>query len=551
MGWRDWLRNEPQQAVTPTSVMSWEDVLRRYDLVEVIDDAPEPVVVVADRGRTFVDTADMPTAPMLGELGSSSPSPWVAFSRREYNVTLQGLKGLEQYDRMRKSDGVVRGTLRLIKTPPLAGRWFMQPASTSTRDVNAAEFAWKCLTEYMSISWNQVLNEALLCADFGYYMFEKVWDERVIDGKDRMVWQKLAPRHPMDTKQWVFDAHGGPNGVWMYGTGRDNIDSGASLGVSPTGLATGYQTTNGLLTGVSTDLTTYQHRDIFIPIQKLLVFTFDREASNIEGLSVLRSAYKHWYFKEQLYKIDAIQKERHGIGIPVIKLPPGFTVEDKNFANELGRNLRTNERAHVVLPPNWELIFAKMEGHPVDALASIEMHDKAIRENILASFMEKGTSQEDKQDLFLKATRFLANSVCDTFNDYAIPELINYNFSRVGMPRLKVRRIGEQNDWRTLSFAVRNLIGAKALTPDDKLEAHLREEMDFPEMEPNTARVINDPLARAAMGEGNDPTQPQKPTSQAQAKQDMSKNKVGMPRQTPPSSTPPRGNAGTDQSGGK
>jgi hypothetical protein len=340
--------------------------------------------------------------------------------------------------------------------------------------------------------------------DFGYYMFEKVWEERKIQGQTRMVWKKLAPRHPMDVLEWVFDDNGGPNAVKMI-----NPD-------------------------------TFDPEPIVIPIEKLLVFSFDKEGGNIEGMSILRSSYKHWYYKDKLYMIDAIQKERHGIGVPVIKLPMGFSKTDKLDADQLGRNLRTNERAHVVLPPNWELLFAKLEGQPVNAMESIEHHDKQIQKNALVAFMD-GNAKEEDQTMFLKATRFIADIVAGTFNSYAIPQLIDYNFVRgEKYPKLKARRIGEQADWRTMSFAVRNLIGAGVIIPDDKLEESLREEMDLPKADVATQRVVATPQAPGSGGTAQGPGQ----QKQAGAE------KPGLPRQAAPSANPPAGNSGTDRSGG-
>jgi len=499
------------------------EVLRTHDLVEVVPNGGDPFVIVSQRDPGTVAFRDesgiqfsmgqnvnqLPLDVATMELGTTSPSPFTGFMRNEYNAELRGINGLKKYDMMRRGDGTVRGTLRLVKTPVLAGRWYVEPASDSVRDKNVADFVWKCFTEYMTSSWTQVLTEALLMCDFGYYMFEKVWDNRIIDGQMRTVWQKLAPRHPMDVQEWVYDAHGGPAGVVMY---------------DPDTL----RNPNG----------------IFIPISKLLVFSFDKEGGNMEGISVLRSAYKHWFYKDQLYKIDAIQKERHGIGIPVIKLPPGFTPSDRAIADNLGRNLRTNERAHVVLPPMWELNFAKLEGQPVDALKSIDHHDKEIEKNVLASFLDGGAKDED-QVMFLKATRFIADVVVDTFNSFAIPQLIDYNYSRVGVPKLKVRRIGEQADWRTLSFAIRNLIGAGVIIPDDDLEKHIRDEMDLPPADPSTKRIVKTPQnPNGQQGQqGNAP-------DAAQGNQNGSQ--AGQPRQsaTPPVGTP-SANAGTDKSGGK
>lgn len=512
MGVREWL-GFPSKTDTPTVTETLTGVLEKYDLVEVVPNDGDPFVIVSERGTQLADGGRnvnvTPPEMAIQELGSTSPSPFTSWSRREYNTELLGLQGLRKYDRMRRSDGTVRGTLRLFKTPVLSARWFVEPASDSVKDVKAAEFVWKCFTEYMSCSWSQTLTECMLMADFGYYMFEKVWDVRVINGQERMVLKKLAPRHPMDVQRWLYDSNGGPLAVIMF----PNIPNG---------------------------------EDVIIPIDKLLVFSFDKEAGNIEGVSVLRSAYKHWFYKEQLYKIDAIQKERHGIGIPVIKLPPGYNRDDLRAANDLGRNLRTNERAHVVLPPFWDLIFAKLEGHVVDALQSAEHHNLEIEKNILASFLDssKATKDED-QVMFLKATRFVADIVCDTFNAYQIPQLIDYNFARgVEYPKLKARRIGESADWRTLSFAVRNLIGSGVIRPDDKLEDALRDEMDLPRVDIATIRATatpQNPGGPPQPGGAPDPNAPQNATN----------NQPGQPRQGPPPDGKMGKNVGVDKSGGK
>lgn len=519
MGVREWLGFDSKSAEGVSTTETLTGVLEKYDLVEVVSNDGDPFVIVSERvpgaamqladGGRSVSVTDPTFA--VQELGSTSPSPFASWSRREYNSELMGIQGLMKYDKMRRSDGTIRGIMRLIKTPVLAARWFVEPASDSPADQAAADFIWKCFTDYMSISWSQVLTESMLMCDFGYYMFEKVWTVRTIAGKDKMVLQKLAPRHPMDVMRWEYDTNGGPLAAVMY----PNYVSGP---------------------------------DVIIPIDKLVVFSFDKEAGNIQGISVLRSAYKHWFYKEQLYKIDAIQKERHGIGIPVIKLPPGYNNGDLRAANELGRNLRTNERAHVVLPPFWELLFAKLEGHVVDALKSIEAHNEEIEKSILATFLDASRPTKDEDHvMFLKATRFIADIVCDTFNDYMIPQMIDYNYARgVDYPKLKARRIGESADWRTLSFAVRNLIGAGVIQPDDKLEESLRSEMDLPRFDKATVRTVapaQTPKQPDMSGAAGGP----KPGQQ----QNTNTNTVGQPRQGPPPNGKIGGNAGLDKSGGK
>jgi hypothetical protein len=476
------------------------------------------------------------------ELGSATPSPFTSWVRREYNKDLYGIKGLRIYDRMRKSDGTVRGTMRLAKTPVLAGQWTMKPASQSKKDQQIASFVWKNLTQWTSTSWPQTLTESLLMLDFGYYMFEKVFcpGEQVTndpDARGKIVWQKLAPRHPMDVKEWFFDYEGGPLSVDLW---------------APPVFVPGLQ--GGVFQGFQ--------QWVNIPINKLLVFSFDKEAGNIEGISLLRSAYKHWYYKDNLYKIDAIQKERHGIGVPVIQLPVGYSPQDLANADALGRNLRTNDRAHVVLPPNWVLTFAELKGHPVDCIASINHHDEEIEKQILGQFLTTAQkTDEQDQTLFLKATRFTADIVTDTFNSYAIPQLVDMNWAGVRYPQLVVKRIGEQEDWRTNSFTIRNYVGAGVIVPDQPLEDMLRDELGLPPSDPETSRLIrsteNRNVAQPAPSElpGNPADieaalksgqitqeQYQQMLNQQQAGAGGTQQqgaKPGSPRQTPPGTTPP------------
>jgi len=428
--------------------ISYGELVTEYEIVEANGDYM--LVTPVEQGVVLAEQSIQLAAP-YSEIGSTGiASNYNGFMREEYNAELRDQLGMRKYDKMRRSDASVRSALRLIKTPILSARWFIQPQSESSKDVEIAQHVHHALFHYMSISWTQVLWEALLMLDFGHYAFEKVYIE--YDGK--MYWQKLAPRHPLDEVGWVWDSHGGPVGIRYVGP----------------------------------DLA----RDVYIPVEKLAVFSFDREAGDLRGISALRSAYKHWYFKENLYKIDAIQKERHGVGVPIIKLPPGYSPQDRVTAHELGRNLRSNEKAHVVLPPFWEVMFAKLEGQPVSALESAEHHSNMIFQNILAEFMtaDSASSDDAKMEIFLKSTRYIAEIIRDVFNMYCIPQLVdmNYDVEPGEYPELRVRRIGDTQDWRMISFALRNLIGAQVIQPDDRLDEWAREEMDLPRADPTSAR---------------------------------------------------------------
>lgn len=492
--------------------MNLNEVLNddRYEMVSTVyDPIHGSYIVMAERDPKM--TVGLATR----EMGYSSPSPFTAWTREERVGELRDKLGIRKYYDMKRADGTIRGALRLLKTPVMAARWFVEPASDSTIDKNIAKFVERNLFEKMNVPWHRTLEDALLMCEFGYFPLEKVYDWDPED-PTKLILTKLAPRHPLDIQEWEYDANGGPNGIVMDPTEANGFSN------------------------------------IFIPIEKLVVFVLEQEAGDMRGISILRSAYKHYFYKDTLYKIDAIQKERHGIGIPIIKLPMGFSADDRRLADDLGRNLRTNERAHITVPANWEVMFAKLEGQPVDCLPSIEHHNDQIMQNIIAPFYKDANAKEDSMNMFYKGTRYIASTIADTINRYVIKQLVDFNFTRGKYPILRARRIGENEDLRTWSFAFRNLVGAGAIQPDDELEKFLRVELDLPPIDHATTRLLNAPQNPA------DPTNDEKDIKNQVDTNNLSNPRdtvgpprVGLPRQkTSPPVGPPAKNTGRDRSGG-
>lgn len=432
-------------------------------------------------GQTLPDSAvEPPGAPDYRELGATGVTIYGGVFLEEYLPDLRGRQGTVLYDRMRRSDGQIKGLLRMLKVPLLAAEWYIQPGGTDKASKRNADFMTWAMFERPEHNFTDVLREILSMLEFGFYPFEKVFDLDVWSpGQSRVrkrgraksqrpvvVWKKLAPRSPRTVMRWFFDPQGGFQGFLQQ---RLTANAGFEY--------------------------------VILPANKLMMFTFEGEAGNPEGVSVLRACYKHWFIKDNLIKIDAIQKERHGIGIPEISLPPGFNTSDKQLANEMGRNLRSNEKAHVVKLPGWEINFLELKGQPVDIIKSIEYHDTQMSKSVLSSFLDMGTGASASRgspqlataaiDVFLKSMQHTGDTICDQFNA-GIRELIDFNFSDGEYPELRVRNIGENSEFRTLSVAMRNLVESDVIRPDDILEAWIRDQLDLPERNKATDRVIEE-----------------------------------------------------------
>ncbi len=472
MGIEDWALSSTGQATDSTADSSGvgsDIVLSSSDLPKFLSNLSTTHDVTLHEDGVIATELNERLGPELG----TTRSQWTSYMREEFNPKLRGIEGLKLYDRMRKTDSTVRGSLRTLKTPITGATWFVEAANETPLDIEIAEFVSWNLFRGMTYVWRSILREALVSLDLGFYMFEKVWDIRIVNGEPRAVLKKLAARHPMDVEEWAFDANGGPLGVHLYD-------------------AEG------------------QSDHVYIPIDKLAIFTFDGEAGDITGNSVLRSAYKHWYFKENAYKIDAIQKERHGIGIPIVVLPFGAKTKDRTDAINLARNLRVNEKAYAVLPAGWELMFLKLEGEPVSALETADHHNKMIYQNVLAqamwgsNFGVTSSDAEQAQEIFYKSTRQLAEEMALVMNSFVIPQMVNFNWLGVEeYPQLKVRKLGDVSEARDLSFSLRNYIGAGVIKPDDRLEQWARETIDAPAADTNTTREVAAPQQPKQSTAGN------------------------------------------------
>jgi hypothetical protein len=224
---------------------------------------------------------------------------------------------------------------------------------------------------------------------------------------------------------------------------------------------------------------------IDIPIEKLAIFTFEGNGSSLDGESILRSAYEHWFYKRTLYKIDAIQKERHGIGVPEVELLPGHSPNDKAIAHELARNLRTNEYAYIVRPSTLRVGFAELSGNLVNVLESASHHDLQIMKNVLIQFLEvdiSGTraTSATSADIFMKVMRYVGSYICEIINQFVVPNLVAYNFDTDEFPQLKVRNIGEVKDLQMWAAAMSNLVDKEIITMDDESEDFVREVVQWP-----------------------------------------------------------------------
>lgn len=388
------------------------------------------------------------TGPEIGESGVQIFSGII--TGEEYNRKLSGPRSIAIWDEMRRSDATVGASLRAVKLPIKSAKWFTNAASDETQDVEINEFVkWNF---FERLKWKSILGEVLTHLDFGFSVHEMVFGMEMVNGVERIVLQKIAYRKQTTITKWEAEA-GVPGVTQTLTTGKVN----------------------------------------HIPLNKIIVFTNEQEGDNYEGRSILRAAYKHWFYKDKYYQIDAIGAERQALGVVKIKYPSGATDKQRNAAKSAAANLRANEESYIEEPNGWDINFMDMGAASLkDIQPSIDHHDRQITKNVLAQFLELGSkggsgsraTSEDHSKLFDLASEAVAETIADVFA-YAIKTLVDLNFTVTDYPKMTVGKIGDEKVGE-LADSVTKFEGAGLLTVSDEDEAHVRSLLGFPEMSDDT-----------------------------------------------------------------
>jgi len=405
---------------------------------------------------------------MTKAIGSSGTEIFSGIISEDYNTLLEFPQSVDAFDEMRKGDASVKAILQAVKLPIINGTYFVTPASEDARDIEIAEFVEFALFEHLV--WKNFLRHMLVAFDFGFMCFEKVYMKM----DDKILFRKIAPRLPKSVQSWLTDKKDGGD--------ADNP---------------------GIEQQILNDLRGKDSAIVKIPSAKVFRITIDQEGDNYQGISLLRSAYKHWYFKENMYKIQALGAERTGVGIPVARRTENTPIQtsEKSEVEKSLKELRANEKQYMIEPFGWEFRF-ETAGSAFDFDGAIRHHDRQITKSVLAQFLElgvnKGALSQGKadQELFLKAVTAHAEMILENVNRQLVRELVDFNFDGVEQyPLIEVSGI-EQENIALLTDSVNKLAQKGFVTPDDQTEKALRRILDLPEMEEDVERVRNTPTEK-------------------------------------------------------
>jgi hypothetical protein len=428
----------------------------------------------------------LPQLDNFSELGATGLWRTGGFVIDDILPQLRGRQSLTAYRDMAENDPVIGSIIFAIERIILQVDWRVDPHTDPTgetpngRDQEAADFVQECMDD-MSHSWHELMIAITSFLVYGWSYFEIVYKQRQgPEQKDpsrrskfndnKIGWRKIVMRAQDSLWQWQFDESGGIKAMVQRDptTGRLNV----------------------------------------IPIEKSLLFRTTSARGNPEGRSVLRSAFKAWYYKRRIEEFEAVGVERDLAGLPVGYVPAEWLAADATPAEKsslrameaIVRGVKRNETEGIVLPMFFDengkqLVDFKLlnsgGSRQFNTDQIISRYNQQIAMTCLADFIMLGHESvgsfalgASKVDLFMAAVESWIRLIAEVFNSHAIPRLMALNgFDTAHCPVLTYGQV-TQVDLTELGQFLTSLTQSQLLTPDNNLEDFLRELAGMPAFRP-------------------------------------------------------------------
>jgi hypothetical protein len=416
----------------------------------------------------------------MEELGVTGVKRVSGYIDEEFLPALRGRKAVRVYREMSANDSMVGALLFSIDKLLREVEWKVLPPEQDQQGSQAQEFLESCM-EDMSHSWDDFIGEVLSMIVYGWSWHEIVYKRRLgpwqKDPKKRskhndglIGWRKIPIRAQETMQRWSFDETGGIR---------------AMVQMAPPKYAT-----------------------TVIPIEKSILFRTSIAKGNPEGLSLLRTSYRSWYFKKRLEEFEAIGVERDLAGMPVGRVPADYLTAAKGTPQaktvdafkKMVRGVRRDENEGLVLPTQYDpdtkqplFDFELMSSggtRQFDTNSIITRYEQRILMSVLADFILVGhqdtgsySLHTDKTGIFRAALNAITKAIADTLNRYAVPRLFAVNGWKLDeLPRFEPTNVDPPALDQLAAFISATAGAGMQWFPDPELEKYIREIARLPEM---------------------------------------------------------------------
>ncbi len=415
------------------------------------------------------------------ELGVTGLKRSAGYLDEEFLPQLKGKKAIQVYREMSDNDPIVGALLFAIDKLVRNADWQVTPAGKSKDHTNAAKLVETAM-EDMSHSWDDMISEVLSMLIYGWSYHEIVYKRRMSpwakDGRQRskytdglIGWRKMPIRSQETLHRWAFDEGGGVRAMIQMGPPD------------------------------------YSQR--VLPIERSLLFRYHQHKGSPEGRSMLRNAYRPWFYKKRIEEFEAVGLERDLAGLPMVRVPsewlkakPGSPQHKQVEAfKRMVRGIRRNEQEGLVFPraidpdTKQDLFDFELLGsggsRQFQTAPIIERYENRILMTVLADFIMVGHQRVgtynlhlDKTGIFRTALNATCQNIADVFNRHAIPRLFAVNgWKPAELPKLTVTDVDAPDISQLAQFLTATAGLGFNWGPDEQLEKYLRHAAGLPPME--------------------------------------------------------------------
>jgi phage gp29-like protein len=226
-------------------------------------------------------------------------------------------------------------------------------------------------------------------------------------------------------------------------------------------------------------------QDIFIPADKIMIYTHEKEFGDYYGVSALRAAYKPWIIKEFLQKFWNIALERYGSPFMSMGIPQGASL-----ASAMSLMDQLKHKTGIPLPDGYELEIHNLANTGMSFKDAIEYQDKMIARAMLIPdtlFANNDTGayalSKTHAAFFLLRLNGIGQEIGDMITKYLIKPMVQYNFGDVQeMPNFKFNDVAD-DDMTQLLNIVKEMLAGGVIAPS---EDWIRERLGLPPADEET-----------------------------------------------------------------
>ncbi len=420
-------------------------------------------------------------AEMLAELGSTGLKRAGGYIDEEFIPQLRGRKAIGVFKEMSENDPLVGAILFTITMLLRNVEWTVKPAGKSRKDAAAAHLLETSMND-MDHTWDEFITEVLSMLVFGWSWHEIVYKKRegplpksgapASKYADGLIgWKRLPIRAQETWLRWIFDDAG---------------DVRAMVQMAPP-----------------------KYKTTVLPYERSMLFRFRSRKNNPEGTSLLRNAYRPWYFLKRIQEFEAIGVERDLAGLPLVKVPADYLKADKGSKQrkivddftKMVKSVRRNEQEGIVFPaaydqdtkqPLFDFQLVSSSGgrqFPTDPI--IQRYEQRILMSVLADFIMVGhqsvgsySLHTDKTGIFRTALNSIAQTIADTLNRQAVPRLMHINGMRLEeLPEIVPTDVDSPDIAQLAQFMSQMAGMGVQWFPDPEMEKFVRDAARLPDMD--------------------------------------------------------------------